>query len=220
MHVFHTNLMTALKNPSLKSSVISNICHALGILTFLYEKNNLKTFTVMKALKNIFLPKLDYFQETSNRFGIKNYEFQTAAFETWIFLTTILPSELQFLQRPYFSFKTFDNVSMLLESPHCSLGIACARAIAVILECGLNTDIYYYISKDNYQNLYRLYRVKPMFGKNTQMISNSHGMFFNILRLVDKIFIKTFVFFKFTSRTSTTILSPCCSSSIMSMNRS
>lgn len=146
LQIFQKPLMEQLNNPNLKSSVRSAVCHAIGILTFLYEKNNDKeVFAVMKALKQIFLPKSydSLFNETNRKHEIPNYEFQVAALETWMFLTTVLPSQVSFLPGPYFSFKSTGNIFMLLHSPYFNIGTACAKAIALILECGLESDKYY-----------------------------------------------------------------------------
>lgn len=146
MHSFHEKLTATLLNESLKFPVRVAVCYAIGILTFLYEENHHEIFTVMKGLKKIFLSKTDTysFNENNKTYQISNnYEFQIVALETWMFLATLLPPDVSFLNQAYFSFKSFGNVFELLGSTCNYLRVTFAKAIAVILECGLTSDKYY-----------------------------------------------------------------------------
>lgn len=147
MYIFKKTLVAILRNTNLKLSARLSVCHAIGILTFLYEDNSMQIFTVMKGLKAIFCPKTDdynFFDETNKTNQVSNnYEFQIVALETWMFLATLLPSEVQFLDQYYFSFKSIGFVYGLLECPYFNMRVTIAKAIAVILECGLNSDKYY-----------------------------------------------------------------------------
>lgn len=128
MQMFYEPLKAALKNENLRSSVRS-VCHAMGILAFLYEADRYGIFMVMKEFKDIFVLNSYYpsYDKASERIQAANYESQVAAFETWLFLLTLLPSRLECERTLRFSLPAVESIFTLLESPCFNLRVDCAK---------------------------------------------------------------------------------------------
>lgn len=148
MQVFYKPLKAlvkaALHNENLKSSVRSAVCHAMGILVFLYETSINRIREVMQEFQDIFMPN-PYHQPYMENKPIQtaNNEFQIAACETWTFLVTLLPSRTDCTRTPTYSFQSVDSIFGLLESPCYNMRVASAKAVAVVFECGLDCDKIY-----------------------------------------------------------------------------
>ncbi|KAJ6639181.1 Interferon-related developmental regulator 1 [Pseudolycoriella hygida] len=131
MDIFYKPLRSVIQSDHFRSSVLSSVCHAIGILTFLYESNPEKIVSVMKEFQCIF----------GREHEVKNYQFQIAAFEVWIFLMTLLPSRLD--KRTAFCLSSVEHIFTLLNSTHYDIRVTCAKAVAVICECGMDDDKIY-----------------------------------------------------------------------------
>lgn len=145
MQVFYKPLKAlvkaALHNENLKSSVRSAVCHAMGILVFLYETNSNRICEVMQEFQDIFMPNHQPYMENKLIQRASN-EFQIAACETWTFLVTLLPSRINCTgtrTTPY-SFQSVESIFALLESRCYNMRVASAKAVAVVFECGLEND--------------------------------------------------------------------------------
>lgn len=145
MQMFYEPLKASLINENLKSSVRSAVCNAVGILTFLYRKDDYEISMVMKEFKDIFMPNSHYHKGTNNRIQITNWGFQVAAFETWMFLMTLLSSHLENDKTSPFPLRSVEVIFLLLKSPNFDMRVACAKAVAVIIECGSDKDREYLV---------------------------------------------------------------------------
>lgn len=136
MRLYYAPLKDSLQNKNLKSSVQSDVCYAMGMLTFLHEVNSNRILMVMEVLEDYFVYDCNNItsNEASRNSKFPNYKFQIAAFETWTFLMTLLPSNLEGSRT--LTIKSVESVLSLLESPCFSMRVASAKAMAVILECG------------------------------------------------------------------------------------
>lgn len=138
LKVFYEPLKSMLENDTLRLSARSAVCHAIGILIFLYETDSDQIFTVMKEFTEIFLPNL-YYRDVNKRTQSANYKFQVAAYETWIFLMTLLPPSESY-KASAFSLRSVECIFTLLQSLCHNMIVVCAKSVAVIMECGLDKD--------------------------------------------------------------------------------
>lgn len=139
MNVFYAPLKASLENKNLRSSVLSDVCNAMGTLTFMNETNNNQILAVMEVLEDYFVYDCNYISpnEALRNTQFPNYEFQKTALETWTFLMTLLPSHTDGFKTLTLSSKSVESVLSLFDSRCFNKRVASARAIAVLLECGL-----------------------------------------------------------------------------------
>lgn len=146
MQVFYKQLKvlvkTALDNEHLKFWTRTAVCRAMGILTFVYETDGKKVRTVMQEFVEVFLPHPYYLPYAEDNLKIQtvNYEFHVAACETWTFLLTLLPSRSQCSRTSTYVLRNVEMIYAGLESPCFKMRVACAKAVAVVFECGSDDD--------------------------------------------------------------------------------
>ncbi|XP_037045013.1 uncharacterized protein LOC119080683 [Bradysia coprophila] len=134
---FHKSLKDILSNCEYqKSSTRFAVFHAIGILTFLHETNGYRIAKTMCEFKDIFAHKADY----DNNAKKTNLEAKVAALETWTFMMTLIPPGCDI--KPVFQQYSVGNFLTLLEYRSDVMRTTCAKAIAMIIECGVEQDTY------------------------------------------------------------------------------
>lgn len=134
---FYEPLLAIIRsNHYVRSSVRFSVFHATAVLIFLYEKNGDRLTTLMEELQQIFLSKT-----YPAKAKLERDSQSVAAFETWIFLVTLLQSRWEFRKaEPVFRNVTVGRFISLLEAYHYNVRVVCCKATAVIMEGGRESD--------------------------------------------------------------------------------